>query len=73
MAVIQKANDTAVLMKLLCKELGLSTRCTHIQFVEAFSHTQSDAKVYERELYELAEKGMKQQLTEAEKESELVS
>lgn len=62
MEVIDRANTTLVLMNLLLDKLGLEKRTNHIKFVETFSHLQSDARAYEKELTEIFRSGVEQEL-----------
>lgn len=61
MAVIDRANDAATLLKFLLRELKLPAQCSHIQFVEAFAQLQKESKEYENELRTLYEQGLKKQ------------
>lgn len=63
MAIIDKANDAHVLMKLLCEKMGLTTKTTHIQFVETFSNLQKDARVYETELRDMFKEGVAKEIS----------
>lgn len=53
MEIITRANDASVFMNHLLKQIGLPPKCTHIQFVEAFSKLQADSRKYEEELKNL--------------------
>lgn len=68
MEVIDKANDAHVLMKCLCEKLGLTTKTTHIKFVESFSHIQADALKYQLELKEMFRAGVQQELQKQKEE-----
>lgn len=68
MEVIDKANDAHVLMKLLCEKLGLTTKTTHIKFVESFSQIQADASKYQLELKEMFRAGVQKELQKQKEE-----
>lgn len=70
MAIIDKANDCHVLMKTLCKEMGLTTKITHMQFVETFSKLQSDATKYQGELKDQFRDSVSQELAKQRQEAE---
>lgn len=59
MEVINRANDASVFMRTILKTMGLQGNCTHIQFVEAFSKLQTDARTYEEELRQILFDGVK--------------
>lgn len=61
MAVIDRANEAAVILKLLLQKLNLPAQCSHIQFVEAFAGLQKESKDYETELRTMYEEGLKKQ------------
>lgn len=69
MAVIDKANDAHVLMKLLCEKMGLPTKTTHIKFVETFSQLQTDAYKYQTELKEMFRDGVAKELQQTKEET----
>lgn len=71
LAVIEKANDANVLMRILCTTMGLSTKITHIQFVETFSKLQKDSFEYQKELQEKFTEGLKAQAKLVTPEGEL--
>lgn len=68
MEVIDRANDAHVLMKLLCEKLGLTTKTTHIKFVESFSKIQADASKYQLELKEMFRAGVQQEMQKQKQE-----
>lgn len=61
MDVINRANDASVLMRLLCNAMSISTKCTHVQFVEGFSKLQLSARKYEEELRDMMMEGIKKE------------
>lgn len=59
MEIIERANDCHVLMKMLCKQMQIPTKVTHIQFVETFSKLMQDSYKYQKELEERFKEGIK--------------